>query len=158
MLPPLQSHLSLWKIERRWKVISKNIVWQQIILTLKYQVKRVGKILDFFYVFYTHTWCVNEIFIFLSVILASYFFLSSPYYLFLEIIAWLFFHDPESLWETGFSQQIQLSKLKMKKMTCKLYLKTDPIKWNSGQKIFTFHLFKKLCVFETYSFGEKFFS
>lgn len=118
----------------------------------------MGKILHFFYAFYTHTLCVNEIFIFLSVIIASYFFLSSLHYLFLDIIAWLFFHDPESLWETGFSQQIQLSKLKMvKKMTCKLYLKRDPIKWNSGEKIFTFHFIKKNVCFRNIQFwGEIF--
>jgi hypothetical protein len=48
---------------------------------------------------------------FLSIIIASYFFLSSLHNLFPDIIAWFFFHDPEFLWGTGFSQQIQHSKL-----------------------------------------------
>lgn len=64
-----------------------------------------------FSAFYACTFCDNEIFTFLSIIIASYFSLSSLHNLFPDVIAWLFFHDPEFLWGTGFFQQIQLSEL-----------------------------------------------
>ena len=43
--------------------------------------------------------------------MVSYFLLSSLHYLFLDVTAWLFFHDSEFLWETGFSHRILLSML-----------------------------------------------
>lgn len=109
---PLFSHIFLLKKERNWKVMDKNTVPKWIFLQFKHRVKERSNILDsIFCAFYIHTSCNDEIFIFLSITMVSYFLLSSLHYLFLDVTAWLFFHDSEFLWETGFSHRILLSML-----------------------------------------------
>lgn len=64
-----------------------------------------------FLAFYGSVPCHRGVFVFCLIIIASYFFLSSLHHLSLDTVACLAFHDQEFLWGTGFSHQIQLSKL-----------------------------------------------